>query len=274
MGGRGPRRRSKRLKRSRIGLWALVLTGTVVVGATSPRAAAHPLGMYIYRDTNDKLVMIFPWSIYWPIKYRVPPFAGFVDGDYPFEEALGDRPFSGLFRPHLECKIELVVVEFDPGLYVRDPQDIHTPFRHPGQNMTIGTTGTAFLSFPWWHLDDSDPAFNPNQESWAASFYLRDISGVHGDSDVYTFNVYPNEGYCPADLTLTAIPGTPGYGVPDGMLTTDDFFYYLQQYAASNWLVADLTSTAVPGAPGYGIPDGIINSDDFFYYLALYDLGC
>ena len=41
-----------------------------------------------------------------------------------------------------------------------------------------------------------------------------------------------------------------------------------------NLAVADLTTGAVPGQPGYGVPNGILNADDFFYYLALFAAGC
>ncbi|MEZ6235586.1 MAG: GC-type dockerin domain-anchored protein [Phycisphaerales bacterium] len=61
---------------------------------------------------------------------------------------------------------------------------------------------------------------------------------------------------CDADLTTTAIAGTPGYGVPNGVLDNNDFFYYLAQFAAGNAAVADLTTSAVPGSPGYGVPNG------------------
>jgi hypothetical protein len=79
---------------------------------------------------------------------------------------------------------------------------------------------------------------------------------------------------CEADLTTGAIPGQPGYGVPNGVLNNDDFFYYLSQFAAGNVAVADLTTGAIPGQPGYGVPNGIINNDDFFYYLGLFAAGC
>ncbi len=79
---------------------------------------------------------------------------------------------------------------------------------------------------------------------------------------------------CPADLTAAAIPGTPGYGQPNGTVNNDDFFYYLAQFAAGNALVADMTTTAIPGSAGYGIPNAAVNNDDFFYYLALFAAPC
>jgi len=84
----------------------------------------------------------------------------------------------------------------------------------------------------------------------------------------------PDECECPGDLTLGAIPGQPGYGVPNGVLNNDDFFYYLAQFAAGNLAVADMTTTAIPGSVGYGVPNGVINNDDFFFYLIQFQAGC
>ncbi|MEZ6232633.1 MAG: GC-type dockerin domain-anchored protein [Phycisphaerales bacterium] len=78
---------------------------------------------------------------------------------------------------------------------------------------------------------------------------------------------------CAPDLTTGAIAGQPGYGVPNGILNNDDFFYYLALFAAND-PAADLTTGAIAGQPGYGVPNGIINNDDFFYYLALFAAGC
>ncbi|MEZ6233114.1 MAG: GC-type dockerin domain-anchored protein [Phycisphaerales bacterium] len=80
-------------------------------------------------------------------------------------------------------------------------------------------------------------------------------------------------GGCEPDLTTGAIAGVPGYGVPNGILNNDDFFYYLALFAAND-LRADLTTGAIAGVPGYGVPNGILNNDDFFYYLALFAAGC
>jgi len=79
---------------------------------------------------------------------------------------------------------------------------------------------------------------------------------------------------CEPDLTTGAIPGSAGYGVPNGVLNNDDFFYYLSQFAAGHLAVADLTTGAIPGSAGYGVPNGIINNDDFFYYLSIFAAGC
>jgi hypothetical protein len=81
-------------------------------------------------------------------------------------------------------------------------------------------------------------------------------------------------GGCPADLTTTAIPGTAGFGVSNGVLNNDDFFFYLASFAAGNLAIADLTTGAIPGVAGYGVPNGILNNDDFYFYLTLFAAGC
>lgn len=77
-------------------------------------------------------------------------------------------------------------------------------------------------------------------------------------------------GRCRADLVCGAIPGAPCNPV----LNNDDFFYFLSNFAAGNLAVVDMTASAVPGTPGYGFPNGIINNDDFFFYLSLFAAGC
>lgn len=47
-----------------------------------------------------------------------------------------------------------------------------------------------------------------------------------------------------------------------------DFFEYLGWYSEADPR-ADLTGTALPGTLGYGVPDGRLTSDDFFYFLDL-----
>ncbi len=100
---------------------------------------------------------------------------------------------------------------------------------------------------------------------------ITDGGTVTGDWSAGTITLVPN---CPGDLTTGAIAGQPGYGVPNGLLNTDDFFYYLSQFGAGNVAVCDLTTGAVGGQPGYGVPNGVVTNDDFFFYLSIYAAGC
>jgi len=65
---------------------------------------------------------------------------------------------------------------------------------------------------------------------------------------------------CPADLT------GPDAGVPDGVVDANDFFFYLNLFAAGD-SAADLTGNG-------GAPDGVIDANDFFAYLGLFTQGC
>ncbi|MEZ6234771.1 MAG: GC-type dockerin domain-anchored protein [Phycisphaerales bacterium] len=104
------------------------------------------------------------------------------------------------------------------------------------------------------------------------------------DIGAYEFQP-PGPGFCQADLTTNAIPGLPGYGVPNGIANNDDFFYFLTLFTTKLGCGVgpgftrcpsppDLTTNAIPGTPGYGILDGFISNDDFFYYLTLFATGC
>lgn len=87
---------------------------------------------------------------------------------------------------------------------------------------------------------------------------------------------YLNVTGCPGDLSTTAIPGSPGYGTPNGVRNNDDFFYYIAQFAAGNLSVADLTTTGAPfpGPPNHGVPDGILDADDFLTFLYRFQSPC
>ncbi len=86
-------------------------------------------------------------------------------------------------------------------------------------------------------------------------------------------------GGCRPDLTTGAIPGQSGYGVPNGTVNNDDFFYFLSLYAQNLGCAVcpappDMTTTAIPGSPGYGVPNGVLNNDDFFFYLTIFSTPC
>ncbi|MCA9288024.1 MAG: hypothetical protein KDA05_05535 [Phycisphaerales bacterium] len=75
------------------------------------------------------------------------------------------------------------------------------------------------------------------------------------------------------DMTATANPFLPGFGVPDGIVNNEDFFFYLALFAAGDPR-ADVTTGAIPGLAGFGTPNGMLDSNDFFHYLALFASGC
>ncbi|MBX3364383.1 MAG: hypothetical protein KF866_06410 [Phycisphaeraceae bacterium] len=79
---------------------------------------------------------------------------------------------------------------------------------------------------------------------------------------------------CPADLSSSSDPNDPGYGVPDGVVDSSDFFFFLDQFAAGNLAIADMTGSSDPNDPSYGVPDGQIDAADFFYYLDIFVAPC
>lgn len=77
----------------------------------------------------------------------------------------------------------------------------------------------------------------------------------------------------PADLTTSQDPDDPGYGVPDLRVSSDDFFFFLELFAAGSWR-ADLTGASDPTDFAYDLPDGSVDAQDFFRYLEIFAEGC
>ncbi len=67
---------------------------------------------------------------------------------------------------------------------------------------------------------------------------------------------------CAADFTGSANSNDPEYGLVDGVVDADDFFYFLDRFVAGDRSVADITG------------NGVIDADDFFAFLDLFVLGC
>jgi hypothetical protein len=101
--------------------------------------------------------------------------------------------------------------------------------------------------------------------------FALDASG-NDHLDDSTFEVEITEFACLPDITGTAIPGAPGYLVPDGILDNNDFFAYLTEFAAGNLQVCDLTCWPCFGPPGGNPP--VCDNTDFFYYLSMFAAGC
>ncbi len=152
-----------------------------------------------------------------------------------------------------------------------------------GQAFTLGVyaTGVAGSRSQAFGITSSSSAtleFSGAGVTWNGTSSVQGPSGAVAGYTIVTATGLawggPLGEPCRPDLTTTAIPGSPGYGSPNGTVNNDDFFYYLAAFAAGNAAVADMSTTAVPGSPGYGIPNGVINNDDFFFYLTVFAAGC
>ena len=119
-----------------------------------------------------------------------------------------------------------------------------------------------------------DTVGNPATQSIGVSSYTQNTDWYNQGLITCKLEFDVGGPACGPDITTGAVAGQPGYGVPNGIVNNDDFFYFLSQFSAGNLAVADVTTGAISGQPGYGVPNGVINNDDFFYFLAIFAAGC
>ncbi|MBX3365162.1 MAG: hypothetical protein KF866_10380 [Phycisphaeraceae bacterium] len=79
---------------------------------------------------------------------------------------------------------------------------------------------------------------------------------------------------CPADLSGSSDPNSPLYGMPDGVVDSADFFFFLDRFEAGDLARVDMSGSSDPADPSYGVPDGRLDAADFFFYLDLFVAGC
>ena len=149
------------------------------------------------------------------------------------------------------------------GMLLLGPADGQGGFLQPSDgvyllHMELDTTQSGVIySQPYWLIMNQN---RPTQEVIDAKGWVRD-------------NFLPSPD-CPADMTGSTSRFSPQYGVPDGAIDSDDFFYFLSRFSMGSLAEADLTGSATPGDPAYGVPDGVVDADDFFYFLQKFAAGC
>jgi len=136
----------------------------------------------------------------------------------------------------------------------------------------IQATGTGSTSFVFREYELPAAA-----EHNALKIRMRSFAFEVGDGwyiDDVVLDDQASAPVCEPDLTGTTDPNSPDYGVPDGLVDANDFFYFLDRFAAGDLSVADLTGSSDPNSSDYGVPDGTLDANDFFFYLSLFAAGC
>ncbi len=137
-----------------------------------------------------------------------------------------------------------------------------------GSYTTIGSLGSGF-----WNIDglawceDGDTLVGVNDFNNTV-YEINRTTGAATAMTVAQTALGPTFGLscslprCFADFTGSTDPEDPAYGRPDGVVDAEDFFYFLQMFAAQNRVIADLNG------------DGVVDADDFFLFLDLFKQGC
>jgi len=125
---------------------------------------------------------------------ELPPISGLLNGfgvdDPGFLSIDAPEPKHGAFPLDPAAIIALEVVSFAPAFKGWTP-GFASVFRLPGDQWVIGSA--PFDEHPFWHIDSDDPAFDPNQSAWDATFRLVDLreGSAHLPSDPLTITFTP-----------------------------------------------------------------------------------
>ncbi|RMF45475.1 MAG: hypothetical protein D6751_07355 [Deltaproteobacteria bacterium] len=103
-------------------------------------------------------------------------------------------------------------------------------------------------------------------DSLGLGTHFRVVDGSTGEATGVNFMLCGQAGpcdlrFCEGDWTGSSNPQNPLFGVKDGDVDADDFFFFLDIFISGD-ARADLTS------------DAVIDGDDFFAYLDLFAQGC
>jgi hypothetical protein len=97
-----------------------------------------------------------------------------LGADEPGLITLGD-PFDDLVPPSVGANLVLEVISFDAALKGWTP-GFASIFQNPGDLFDLGPVPAHEHAF--WHVDSTDPAFNPMQTQWTAMFRIIDTGST------------------------------------------------------------------------------------------------
>ena len=182
----------------------------------------------------------------------VPPELHIIDVSDPTSPTLRSRiPAQyGFTDAHLSGD-RIVAVESLSSVVLVDVSDVDAPVEY-GRLPFVGQSSALDL------FGDTAVVTGTAATGWVMTFDLSDCPS------------------CAADLTSSNAPaGSPGYGLPDGLVTAADIQFYVNAWVALDVGIADLTTQNAPiGDAGYGVPDGLVTAIDLQYYVNLWLAGC
>ncbi len=127
-------------------------------------------------------------------------FNGWADNEPGFDRVVTDDPPNDLLTLQPGAQIWLEVVEMDTAF-----RAIDTSFNvldDPGEQTLLG--GSTLHIHVTWHINSDDPAFNPTQYRWDATFKLVDTGTTgYADSEPFTMH-FANIDCTPGDVNADA----------------------------------------------------------------------
>jgi len=163
----------------------LVIAAAAIMLPASHAAAQtpeHPFGWQINRGANNQLKAEFLYFLIHRLIKRNASYPGWLDNALPFGEVDWTDPGLDIYPLDPGTQIVVEMQSTDPAFSMRDPNDLNQVYG-PGSQLFVGVGGTNFETYPWWYLDKTDPAYDPQQEVWSASFRFIDLTGTHLPSE-------------------------------------------------------------------------------------------
>jgi|YNPNPStandDraft_1061719.scaffolds.fasta_scaffold49491_2 hypothetical protein len=177
----------------------------VVIASATVTAQAHTGDFEVGIDPTSNRILVefdpdaFPWLL---PPSEDPMLPGFALDDPGFVSLEDDEAEPGVFEPlNPNAIIRMQVLSVSsPEFKVWDPLG-------PGEDgfQIIGTRlwqlgSPHFDTHCWWHIDTTDPAYDPAHGPWSVTFRLLDAAQVHLPSDPITVTFLPEPASLVASL--------------------------------------------------------------------------
>jgi len=111
-------------------------------------------------------------------------FQGWSTNNPGFDRVINPNVTADLYPMASGAQIRIVCEAIDPAFRVISPS--FAIMDAPGESLLLG--GSSLHTHLTWHINSADPAFNPNQTAWFATFKLIDTGSTgYAESAPFTF---------------------------------------------------------------------------------------
>lgn len=172
----------------------LGLIGMVLAFGVSVAQAQHQGDIWVGRTATGQLKIdpqgFIPAENYHTMNAVNGPFLwGWSDNDPGFDHVTADDPNNDVYVLESGAKLWLEVVSIDEAFQMID--NAFNFLNMPGQETYLGDHTLHVHNT--WHIDSTDPAYDPDQCVWHATFILRDKGSTgYAASAPFTFNGFTN----------------------------------------------------------------------------------
>jgi len=163
---------------------------TFMLAAGPVLAQPHEGDIIVGRTDAGQLKVEFDFAPLLPLPAVSGPINGFSDSEPGFDHLEANEPAEDFYVLAPGAEVYFEIVSFEDAFQVWGAGFSSGPHLNPGEHVLLGDE--LLHSHVIWHVNSDDPAYDPLDSPWDATFRLVDLGTTgYAPSEAYTARFVP-----------------------------------------------------------------------------------